>query len=196
MQYFFASIFVTVFLQQYSHGRFSLWYAKDCAMLLENTDKGNEGKEELMVTIREAAVEDAQDIYDLYLEVMNYDYPVKKMKEMIDVVSKDSGNYVFVAAKQDKVVGVAEVVIKYSIHKDSYLIINTLAVCSAYQGKGIGSQMLSYIEAFSRKKGLSSVTVGSQFKRVDAHHFYQNNGFEIVKEHKIFVKKVYSSGHS
>lgn len=164
-------------------------------MLLENTDKGNEGKEELMVTIREAAVEDAQDIYDLYLEVMNYDYPVKKMKEMIDVVSKDSGNYIFVAAKQDKVVGVAEVVIKYSIHKDSYLIINTLAVRSAYQGKGIGSQMLSYIEAFSRKKGLSSVTVGSQFKRVDTHHFYQNNGFEIVKEHKIFVKKVYPYGH-
>lgn len=140
--------------------------------------------------IREANVEDAQDIYDLYLEVMNYDYPIKKIKEMIRVIGENNCNYVFVAVDCFKVVGVIEVVIKYSIHRDPYLIINTLAVLSKCQGKGIGKQLLRYIEDFSKMKGLSNIRLGSQLKRINAHIFYLNNDYEIIKEHKIFEKKL------
>lgn len=140
--------------------------------------------------IREVNTEDAQDIYDLYLEVMNYNYPVKRIKEMINIVCKDNCNYVFVAVDNLKVVGIIEVVIKYSIHKNPYLIVNTLAVRSKYQGRGIGSQLFYYTEEFSKIKGLSSIILGSQFKRVDAHQFYLNNAYKIIKEHKIFEKKL------
>lgn len=140
--------------------------------------------------IREARIDDAQDIYNLYLEVMNYGYPVNKIKDMLRIVSVDHCNYVFVAVDHCQVIGVIETLIKYSIHKNPYLIINTLAVHSEYQGQGIGSQLLSYVEIFAKDKNLSSITLGSQFKRVDAHRFYQNHGYKIIKEHKIFEKKI------
>lgn len=140
--------------------------------------------------IREAVSEDAQDIYELYSEVMNYDYSVYKIKEMIDIVHRDDCHFVFVAIESNKVVGVIEVVIKYSIHKPSYLIINTLAVLLEYQRKGVGSQLLMYTEQFAKTKGLKSITFGSQFKRLSAHQFYINNGYKIMKEHKIFEKKI------
>lgn len=139
--------------------------------------------------IREVTVEDAQAIYDLYYEVMNYDYPVHKIKEMISIIHNDKCNYVFVAIVSGKVVGVIESVIKYSIHKPSYLIINTLAVLLKYQGKGIGSQLLAYIENFAKAKGLSRISLGSQFRRLSAHQFYINNGYEMIKEHKILRKR-------
>lgn len=140
--------------------------------------------------IREVIVEDAQAIYDLYYEVMNYDYPVHKIKEMINIIHNDKCNYVFVAIVSGKVVGIIECVIKYSIHKPSYLIINTLAVLLKYQGKGVGSQLLAYTENFAKTKGLSRISLGSQFRRLSAHQFYINNGYEMIKEHKIFEKKI------
>jgi GNAT superfamily N-acetyltransferase len=145
---------------------------------------------EEFMNIIEARVEDAEDIYNLYYEVMKYDYPVEKMKKMISLVSMDKNNYVFVAIDHDCVVGVVEVVIKYSIHKEPYLIINTFAVLTKYQGKGIGSQLLVYVEDFAKKQKLASITLGSQFKRVEAHEFYKKNGFKIIKEHKIFKKNI------
>ena len=136
------------------------------------------------MNIIEARVEDAEDIYNLYYEVMKYDYPVEKMKKMISLVSMDKNNYVFVAIDHDCVVNLIlrktnklEVVIKYSIHKEPYLIINTFAVLTKYQGKGIGSQLLVYVEDFAKKQKLASITLGSQFKRVEAHEFYKKNGF-------------------
>lgn len=140
--------------------------------------------------IREVVDEDVQDIYDLYYEVMNYNYPVHKIKEMVSIVHKDACNYVFIAIDSNKLEGIIEVVIKYSIHKPSYLIINTLAVLLEYQGKGIGSQLLDYAENFVKTKGLSSISLGSQFSRLSAHRFYINNGYEIIKEHKIFEKNL------
>lgn len=141
--------------------------------------------------IREAKREDAQQINALYDEVMGYLYPVQKIEEMIDIVCHDACNYVFVAVESDQIVGIVEVVIKYSIHKPSYLIINTLAVLTSCQGKGIGGALLAYLEQFAKTRGLSLITVGSQEKRSDAHRFYAHHGYEIIKTHKIFEKKLY-----
>lgn len=144
----------------------------------------------IIMEIKEAKKEDLQGIYDLYLEVMGYDYPLEKMNKMLKVINASNCNYLFIASDNLKVIGVIEVVIKYSIHKDPYLIINTLAVLSNYQGKGVGGQLLNYVEKFAKKNQLSSITLGSQFKRKTAHQFYLNHGFKIIKDHKIFEKRL------
>lgn len=140
------------------------------------------------MNIREARAEDTQGIQDLYAHVMQYHYPMDEMRKMIEIVYADQNNYVFIAEEDKTVIGVIEVVIKYSIHKKSYLIINTLAVSCDHQNKGTGTQLLRYAEAFAKARQLGSISVGSQVKRVQAHHFYQKNGFELIKEHKIFEK--------
>lgn len=140
--------------------------------------------------IREARPKDAGQIYDLYHDVMQYDFPVEQMEKMIEIVSQDKNNYVFVAVEDEMIQGIIEVVIKYSIHKKSYLIINTLTVASDVQRKGVGTKLLAYVEAFAKEHQLGRINVGSQVKRINAHHFYQKNGFDLIKEHKIFEKKL------
>ena len=140
--------------------------------------------------VREARARDARQIHDLYQDVMQYDFPVEQMEKMIEIVYRDNNNYVFVAVENEKIQGVIEVVIKYSIHKEPYLIINTLAVALDAQRKGVGTKLLAYVETFAKVHQLGSINVGSQFKRKNAHRFYQKNGFDLIKEHKIFEKKL------
>lgn len=140
--------------------------------------------------IREVRKEDAKGIYDLYREVMGYDYPVSKIETRIDDILNDNNNYVFIYELNNKVVGIIETVIKYSTHEDPFLTINTLAIDSEYQGQGIGSKLLDYIEEFASSKNLASIWLGSQIKRNRAHDFYLNHGYTIIKQHKIFNKKL------
>lgn len=100
--------------------------------------------------IREARSSDATAIRQLYRDVMGYEYPLERMKEMIEKNREDPCNFVFTAWSGEELVAVMEAVIKYSIHRDPYLIINTLAVAQRRQGTGIGTQMLAYAESFAR----------------------------------------------
>ena len=138
--------------------------------------------------IREARSSDATAIRQLYRDVMGYAYPLERMKEMIEKNREDPCNFVFTAWSGEELVAVMEAVIKYSIHRDPYLIINTLAVVQRHQGTGIGTQMLAYAESFARQRQLAALRLGSQMKRKRAHHFYEKNRFQLIKEHKIFER--------
>lgn len=140
--------------------------------------------------IREAKAQDAIGICTLYQEVMQYEYPVEKTAEKIRQLQNDHCNHAFVALIDGSVVGIIETVIKCSLHKESYLTINTLAVREAFQGQGIGSALLAYAERFAIERHLGSISVGSQLKRARAHQFYEKNGFQNIKLHKIFEKKI------
>lgn len=138
--------------------------------------------------IREARSSDAAAIQKLYQEVMGYAYPLERMKEMIEKNREDPCNFAFTVWSGEELVAVMEAVIKYSIHRDPYLIINTLAVAQRRQGMGIGTQMLAYAESFARQRQLACLRLGSQMKRIRAHHFYEMNHFHLIKEHKIFER--------
>ena len=138
--------------------------------------------------IREARSSDAAAIQKLNQEVMGYEYPLERMKEMIEKNREDPCNFAFTAWSGEELVAVMEAVIKYSIHRDPYLIINTLAAAERYQGAGIGTQMLAYVETFARQRQLACLRLGSQMKRIRAHHFYEKNHFQLIKEHKIFER--------
>ena len=132
------------------------------------------------MNIREVCNADAQDIYDLYLEVMNYNYPVNKIEEMIRIVNKDHCNYVFVAVEHSQVIGVIEVVIKYSIHKDSYLIINTLAVLSKYQGQGIGTKLVSLLIEWAIELGYKRMILETGELLAESCAVYRKLGFKVI----------------
>ena len=129
--------------------------------------------------IREARSSDATAIRQLYRDVMGYEYPLERMKEMIEKNREDPYNFAFTAWSGEELVAVMEAVIKY---------INTLAVAQRHQGMGIGTQMLAYAESFARQRQLTALRLGSQMKRKRAHHFYEKNCFQLIKEHKIFER--------
>ena len=64
--------------------------------------------------------------------------------------------------------------------------IRYLAVADKFQGKGLGSQIISALEDVARGKGIQRIILSA---RENALQFYKNNGYEIVKKtHLLFGK--------
>ena len=54
-----------------------------------------------------------------------------------------------------------------------------LVTAEAHRSKGYGKVLLSYVEKWGRK-GCSSIVLTSAFPRIDAHRFYEREGFNKV----------------
>ena len=64
--------------------------------------------------------------------------------------------------------------------------IRYMAVADKFQGKGLGSQLISVLEDVARGKGIQRIILSA---RENALQFYKNNGYEIVKKtHLLFGK--------
>jgi len=70
-----------------------------------------------------------------------------------------------------------------SIHEAQ---IRYMAVADKFQGKGLGSQLISVLEDVARGKSIQRIILSA---RENALQFYKNNGYEIVKKtHLLFGK--------
>jgi N-acetylglutamate synthase-like GNAT family acetyltransferase len=70
-----------------------------------------------------------------------------------------------------------------SIHEAQ---IRYMAVADKFQGKGLGSQLISVLEDVARGKGIQRIILSA---RENALQFYKNNGYEIIeKTHFLFGK--------
>jgi ribosomal protein S18 acetylase RimI-like enzyme len=54
-----------------------------------------------------------------------------------------------------------------------------VAVASNQQGKGLGKQLMNYLEAKAKEQGLSKIVLEA---RENAVPFYENLGYRITKE--------------
>lgn len=105
---------------------------------------------------------------------LNFDSFVVRM----DLIETDPFHTTFVALQANQIVGFI------GLHKGTayeldgeYLRIIALAVSQKQQGQGIGTALLKYAENFAFQIGVSSFALNSGFKRVEAHAFYEKNGF-------------------
>ena len=62
--------------------------------------------------------------------------------------------------------------------------IRYMAVSDDFQGKGLGSQIISALENIAQGEGIQKIILSA---RVNSLQFYKNNGYEIVKKtHLLF----------
>ena len=101
---------------------------------------------------------------------------------------KKAGNYfIFVASVNNEAVGFISAIQEITLEmQSSYFRIIGLAVSKANQGKGIGSMLLNYMEQFASDRGVCYFTLSSGLQRLDAHAFYEHNGY--VKKSFSFQK--------
>jgi GNAT superfamily N-acetyltransferase len=84
-----------------------------------------------------------------------------------------------VALLDNNIVGFITTLEAYEIGREvGFLWICGLAVQAQYQNKGIGTKLLKHIENYAIEKGISSIILNSGFQRVNAHIFYEHNGYE------------------
>ncbi|WP_284179021.1 GNAT family N-acetyltransferase [Rhabdaerophilum sp. SD176] len=66
------------------------------------------------------------------------------------------------------------------------VVLNSVFVAAAARGMGVGARLVAAAEAIARQGGATEVTLTSGKKRVDAHRFYRNLGYE--QRHEGFGK--------
>ena len=92
---------------------------------------------------------------------------------------KDDEHYkTFIALHDMEIVGFITSVRYYGIGiEGSYMVIIGIAVKNEMQNKGIGKKLIQQMENYAKEKGVFSIYLNSDFKRTDAHTFYERNGY-------------------
>ncbi len=57
-----------------------------------------------------------------------------------------------------------------------------LSVCKTFQGKGIGTALMTFIEDYARKLGFRKVCIYTNKEMVGARNFYEKRGFVLINE--------------
>lgn len=87
---------------------------------------------------------------------------------------------IYVAQNEDKIVGTFALLVMDNLaHMGApSAIIEDVAIDPAWQGCGIGTQMMQYAMQLCRDKGCYKAVLSSNLKREKAHAFYESLGFE------------------
>jgi GNAT superfamily N-acetyltransferase len=87
----------------------------------------------------------------------------------------------FVAADDDRVVGLCHVQGVRLLNSEGYAEIQALVVSAACQGRGLGRRLVAHARDWAFARGYTRVRLRSGVQREAAHAFYEHLGFEKAK---------------
>ncbi|MGG0726442.1 GNAT family N-acetyltransferase [Bacillus paramycoides] len=82
--------------------------------------------------------------------------------------------------EEDEVVSLAGVAICTNFYNKKHVFVYDLVTAEAHRSKGYGNVLLSYIEEWGMENGCESIALTSAFPRLDAHRFYEREGYDKV----------------
>ena len=141
--------------------------------------------------IRKIKIEDAEAVQRLCNISLGYSVSIETVMRQIQKLSEDVNHhyiYVYEDEKLQKVVGFVHAEVYESLYSYAGLNILGLAVLPEFQGKGIGRELMHYLEVNAKNDSVSFVRLNSADYRVEAHKFYENIGYKCDKLQKRFIK--------
>lgn len=130
--------------------------------------------------IRKCELSDIAGVYELIKNELGYlnitENDVLKRFELMNSL----GDYnVLIAENNGMVCGFISTVKEISLEVDGeFLRVIGLAVKEKYQRSGIGSALLRAVEKSALEHKFGVITLSSNFKRTDAHKFYEKQGYK------------------
>ena len=143
--------------------------------------------------IRKIKIEDAEAVQRLCNISLGYSVSVEIVMRQIQKLSEDVNHhyvYVYEDEKLQKVVGFVHAEVYESLYSYSGLNILGLAVLPEFQGKGIGKELMYYLEVNAKNDSVLFVRLNSADYRVEAHKFYESIGYVCDKTQKRFIKRL------
>ncbi|WP_435921394.1 GNAT family N-acetyltransferase [Paenibacillus sp. DYY-L-2] len=134
----------------------------------------------------------AKDLDSLTSLMEDLGYPTSRenMMPRMERIQSNPMYFTFVAEASGAVVGMIGVHLAHYYEDDGCATyISALVTKREYQGKGIGTSLMRYVEEWAREQGSNTIVLTSGIKeeRLKAHAFYKARGFEINGYR--FVKK-------
>jgi predicted N-acetyltransferase YhbS len=139
------------------------------------------------VRIRPIQAADAEAVAQLSGE-LNYPVSGAVMEKRIRSYADLADRVVFVACRDDVVVGWIDVGIVHHLQAEATGEIGGLVVSGTCRNAGIGAKLVSQAEEWVSRRGVTKVIVRSQIARERAHQFYLREGYERTKTSAVFSK--------
>jgi GNAT superfamily N-acetyltransferase len=77
-----------------------------------------------------------------------------------------------------------------SLVAEPFAEVGGLVVDADHRGRGLGAALLAAAETWAAGRGYEVLRVRSNIVRVDAHRFYERQGYQRVKQSAVFVKRL------
>lgn len=123
-------------------------------------------------------IEDAEGLCELIRNELGYtDVTADDVRGSIEKMLDSDDYFTIVVEDNGDVCGYISAVREISLETGEYYRVIGLAVKSEYQGQGLGTALLTLAESNAKIKGARLITLSSQFKRTEAHEFYEKLGY-------------------
>ncbi len=139
--------------------------------------------------IRKAEASDYEQLMQLYNLFIGTDRYSMYEKDSFKMVLNDPNSYIFVAEKDDNLVGLATMSIRHIVRYPQPIAqLEELFVLENYRQHGIGSQFVEEVEKIAREHDCYRVYIESGYKHKPAHTFYEKIGYTNYGVH--FIKNL------
>ncbi|EJS67671.1 N-acetyltransferase [Bacillus cereus] len=114
------------------------------------------------------------------------------LQQLRTKLSKEEASFLFRKMKEEnyklfslydeigEVVSLAGVTVCTNFYNKKHVFVYDLVTAEAHRSKGYGNVLLSYIEDWGIENGCESIALTSAFPRLDAHRFYEREGYDKV----------------
>ena len=129
--------------------------------------------------IRKIELKDLEEVFELLDELYENKIDYSIFTQKYKAILKDNNFYGIVAVENNKVVGVLIArIINRLAKKKNILFIDNLIVNKKYRNTGIGKLLIQDATTYAISNDCGALELTSMIENVNAHRFYENNGFE------------------
>ena len=131
-----------------------------------------------MAKLRGPTAQDAERLADLMTQ-LGYPCEATDIPGRLERLISDPDVLVTVAEHGGRVVGVVTGHFIGSLHKtEPVAMLTALVVLERARGHGVGRLLVAHVEQWARARGATTISLTSALRRVDAHGFYKQLGYE------------------
>lgn len=139
--------------------------------------------------IRKAVLDDVNAIRYLMEELEGHSFEEKKFVEKFVEMYKHDDYMCFVFEENGKIIAELTLLRKTPLHhRNNTSEIVELCVDPRYRRRGIGTQMIKYVENICKNSKHEQIELCSKVTRVDAHKFYYKHNY--IMERYNFTKEL------
>lgn len=130
-------------------------------------------------SVRMCKFEDAERLCGIIRDELGYaDITADKVRGSLQKMLGSGDYFTLVVEDNGGICGFISAVREYSLEVGVYYRILALAIKREYQRRRLGTSLITLVESKARSEGAELVTLSSQFKRTEAHEFYEKLGYE------------------
>ncbi|MGG0302492.1 GNAT family N-acetyltransferase [Bacillus albus] len=122
------------------------------------------------------------DLHDVFpvLQQLRTKLSKEEVSSLFQKMQEENYKLFSLRNEEGEVVGLAGVAICTNFYNKKHVFVYDLVTAEAHRSKGYGNVLLSYIENWGKENECESIVLTSAFPRLDAHRFYEREGYDKV----------------